>query len=56
MSNINRRRNTRKYTNYMNTRRVGITKPIWSAVDIDNQEDFELAKFLFNKKKIRKNK
>ena len=42
--------------NYMNTRRVGIKKPIWSAVDIDNQEDFELAKFLFNKKKIRKNK
>ena len=41
--------------NYMNTRRVGIKKPIWSAVDIDNQEDFELAKFLFNKK-IRKNK
>ena len=42
--------------NYMNSKRIGIKKPIWSAVDIDNQEDLELAKFLFKKKKLSKNK
>ena len=41
--------------NYMNSKRIGIKKPIWSAVDIDNPE-YYLAKFLFKKKKLSKNK
>lgn len=42
--------------NYMNSKRIGIKKSIWSAVDIDNREDLELANLLFNKKKFSKNK